>query len=69
MGKGATNSGLPVFGEVVKMIDKQKENKLALEHKANRHPPCKGAEQAVIYNYCCPIKLQIYNSPSVTCCK
>ena len=28
-------SGLPVFGEVVKMIDKQRVNELALEHKAN----------------------------------
>lgn len=37
MGKGTTNSGLPVFGEVVKMIDKQKVNEQALEHKANRY--------------------------------
>lgn len=37
MGKGTTNSGIPVFGEIIKLLDKQKINNLASEMKANRY--------------------------------
>lgn len=37
MDKGTTNSGIPVFGEIVKMLDKQKINTLAAEMNANRY--------------------------------
>ena len=29
MDKGTTNSGLPVFGEIIKLLDKQRINTLA----------------------------------------
>lgn len=37
MDKGTTNSGIPMFGEIVKMLDKQKINTLAAEMNANRY--------------------------------
>ena len=37
MDKGTTNSGLPVFGEIIKLLDKQKINTLADKMKANRY--------------------------------
>ena len=37
MDKGTTNSGIPVFGEIVKMLDKQKIDTLAAEMNANRY--------------------------------
>lgn len=37
MGKGTNNSGIPVFAEVIKLLDKQKINKIADIHKANRY--------------------------------
>ena len=37
MDKGTTNSGLPVFGEIIKLLDKQRINTLADKMKANRY--------------------------------
>ena len=37
MYKGTTNSGIPVFGEIVKLLDKQEINKIATLKKANRY--------------------------------
>ena len=37
MDKGTTNFGIPVFGEIVKLLDKQRINTLAEEMKANRY--------------------------------
>ena len=37
MDKGITNSGLPVFGEIIKLLDKQRINTLADKMKANRY--------------------------------
>ena len=37
MDKGTTNSGIPVFGEIVKLLDKQRINNIAAEMKANRY--------------------------------
>ncbi len=37
MDKGTTNSGIPVFGEIVKLLDKQRINTLAEEMGANRY--------------------------------
>ena len=37
MDKGTTNSGLPVFGEIIKLLDKQRINTLAEKIKANRY--------------------------------
>lgn len=34
---GTTNSGLPVFGEIIKLLDKQRINTLAEKMKANRY--------------------------------
>lgn len=37
MDKDTKNSGIPVFAEVIKLLDKQKINKIADIHKANRY--------------------------------
>lgn len=37
MEKGVTNSGIPVFGEIVKLLDKQEINNIAIQKKANRY--------------------------------
>ncbi|MES5168855.1 IS4 family transposase [Prevotella melaninogenica] len=37
MDKGTTNSGIPVFGEVVKLLDRQAINQTATKFKANRY--------------------------------
>ncbi len=37
MGKVTTNSGIPVFGEIVKLIDKQEVSKIAEKLMANRY--------------------------------
>ena len=37
MDKGTTNSGIPVFGSIIKLLDKQTVNSLAEEMKANRY--------------------------------
>jgi len=37
MDKGTTNSGIPVFGEIIKLLDKQKINTIAEEMKANKY--------------------------------
>ncbi len=37
MGKVTTNSGIPVFGEVIKLLDKQEINKIASKTNANRY--------------------------------
>jgi len=37
MDKGTTNSGIPVFGEIIKLIDRQTVNALAKQMKANRY--------------------------------
>ncbi len=37
MGKVTTNSGIPVFGEIVKLIDKQEVSKVAEKLMANRY--------------------------------
>ena len=37
MGKVTTNSGIPVFGEVIKLLDKQEINKIASKTNANHY--------------------------------
>lgn len=37
MDKGTTNSGIPVFGEIIKLLDKQKTTQLAKEMKIDRY--------------------------------
>ena len=37
MGKVTTNSGIPVFGEVIKLLDKQEINKIASKTSANHY--------------------------------
>ena len=37
MDKGTTNSGIPVFGEIIKLLDKQEINNIAAQTKANRY--------------------------------
>lgn len=37
MDKGTTNSGIPVFGEIIKLLDKQKITQLAKEMKTDRY--------------------------------
>lgn len=37
MGKDSTNSGMPVFGEVIKLLDKQEINKIAEELKSDKY--------------------------------
>ena len=37
MDKGTTNSGIPVFGEIIKLLDKQEINNIAVQKKANRY--------------------------------
>ena len=48
MGKGIINSGIPVFGEIVKLLDKQRINTLAEEMKANRYTKRLDAYQHLI---------------------
>ena len=48
MDKGITNSGIPVFGEIVKLLDKQRINTLAEEMKANRYTKRLDAYQHLI---------------------
>lgn len=48
MDKGTTNSGIPVFGEIAKLLDKQKINILAEEMKANRYTKRLDAYQHLI---------------------
>ena len=48
MDKGTTNSGIPVFGEIVKLLDKQRINTLAEEMKANRYTKHLDAYQHLI---------------------
>lgn len=48
MDKGTNNSGIPVFGEVIKLLDKQKINKIADVHKANRYTKRLDAYQHLI---------------------
>ena len=37
MDKGTTNSGIPVFGEVVKMLDKEEIMQIAVKLQADRY--------------------------------
>lgn len=37
MDKGTTNSGIPVFGDIIKLLDKQRISALAEEMRANRY--------------------------------
>ena len=48
MGKGTTNSGIPVFGEIVKLLEKQRITTLADEMKANRYTKRLDAYQHLI---------------------
>jgi len=48
MGKVTTNSGIPVFGEIVKLIDKQEVSKVAEKLKANRYTKRLDAYQHLI---------------------
>ena len=48
MGKVTTNSGIPVFGEIVKLIDKQEVGKVAEKLKANRYTKRLDAYQHLI---------------------
>ena len=48
MDKGTKNSGIPVFGEIVKLLDKQKINILAEEMGANRYTKRLDAYQHLI---------------------
>ena len=48
MYKGTTNSGIPVFGEIIKLLDKQRINDLAKEMKANRYTKRLDAYQHLI---------------------
>ncbi len=48
MDKGTTNSGIPIFGEVIKLLDKQNINKLAEEMQANRYTKRLDAYQHLI---------------------
>lgn len=36
MDKGTTNSGLPVFGEIIKLLDKQRINTLAEKNEGKQ---------------------------------
>ncbi len=48
MDKGTINSGIPVFGEIIKLLDKQKINKLAKDMKANKYTKRLDAYQHLI---------------------
>ena len=48
MYKGTTNTGIPVFGEIIKLLDKQRINDLAKEMKANRYTKRLDAYQHLI---------------------
>lgn len=48
MDKGITNSGIPVFGEVVKMLDKEKIMQIALEMQVDRYTKRLDAYQHLI---------------------
>lgn len=37
MDKGSTNSGIPVFGEIVKLLDKQEIKTIAEKMNVNRY--------------------------------
>ena len=48
MDKGTTNSGIPVFGELIKLLDKQEINSLAEGMKANKYTKRLDAYQHLI---------------------
>ena len=48
MDKGTTNCGIPVFGEIVKMLDRAKINSLAESMKANRYTKKLDAYQHIV---------------------
>lgn len=52
MDKGTTNSGLPVFGEIIKLLDKQRINTLADKMKANRYTKRLDASASRHYAVC-----------------
>ena len=48
MGKGTTNSGIPVFGEVIKMLDKEEIMQIAVKLQADRYTKRLDAYQHLI---------------------